>query len=108
MGGVRTLAGIYGEKTEAAVMVDDTTRQAFGPLFEGYDADEQIEEFQNWLRQLPFVALADEIGITNRDLPFLGTDGSDPRMWPGGGLVKVVAYWKSHFLDEDGLLKDAY
>jgi len=47
--GVRVLVGEYDGGESAACMVDSVTGTAFGPLFRGEDAVEDIDRFVRWL-----------------------------------------------------------
>lgn len=92
--GVRTLVGEYDGDARAAVMVDSASGTAFGPLFEGPDAEEQVDAFLEWMRRLPFVTLAAEIGLDPADVPHPALPAQDPRYWPESGLAKLGAFWR--------------
>lgn len=99
--GVRTLAGVYDGTAAAAVMVDSGSGTAFGPVWEGDEAVEQIDRFQDWLRTLRFMLLSAEIGLESGDLyDSTRGEGMDVREWPASGLKKLVVYWRREVWNE--------
>lgn len=107
--GTRVLVGEYDGTTPGAVMVDSTSGWPVGPIFEGVDALEQVEAFQEWLRGMPYIRLHDEglLVFDPSDLydPTVG-DGMDPREWPTPGLAKLVSYWRAGHVGDDGWMKE--
>jgi len=107
--GVRILVGHADGTKQAAAMYDSGNGWMVGPIWEGADAYEQIESFQQWLRSLRYIEAINDgaLNLEPLDLPNPGVgDGSDPRAWPDHGLKKLVDYWRSRFLDEDGWLRE--
>lgn len=100
--GVRTLVGEADGTTPAAAMYDSQSGFMFGPIFEGEDAPDRIEGFQEWLRRLPHVRDAEAIGLTTDDLPRLDRDGADARDWPDRGLKQLVAYYHREVWNDGG------
>lgn len=95
--GVSTLVGTADGTTPAAAMYDNTTGQMIGPIWEGDDAEEQIDEFMEWMRLCSFVPLSEAIGLRTMDVPGPEWDlPGDPRVWPDSGLTKLVTYWRSN------------
>ena len=66
---------------KTTVMYDSVTCWGFGPIFEGYDSEEQCEAFLTWLR--------DEHGLDARQPSDKEMDG-------------LLAEWRAVALDEDG------
>lgn len=104
--GIRSVIGNYDGGDEAAVLVDSGADWAFGPVWKGPDAEEQIDRFMGWLRLEPYLLHAPEIGLTSHDIPAPLADATDPRNWPISGLMLLVAYWRAANLDEHGTLVD--
>lgn len=108
--GVRTLIGKYDGTEHAAVMVDSASGWCFGPVFESPDAEEQIEAFTTWLREMRWYEHRAEIfgGIRDyRSLPdglLMGT-GEDPREWTLGALERLYSFWRERHVDEHGYLR---
>ncbi len=102
--GVRKLVG---EQNRDAVMYDSTDGWPVGPIWFGVDASEQIEAFLSWMQTRAFLALTGEIGLGGDDIPDPQHGAAtDPRAWPKSGLEKLVKYWRSQHLDEEGWLKE--
>lgn len=105
---VRTLYGEYDGGESAAVMVDSVTERAFGPLWKGGEAVEQIGEFLGWMRREPWLLpeVLEELRLVDSQLPDVRAQANDPRSWPPSGLLRLVEFWKEHYL-VDGLLPAA-
>jgi hypothetical protein len=100
--GVRTLIGTYDGTSHAAAMVDSVSGQMFGQIFEGPDAEDQVEAFLEWMRIYKFVSLSEAIGLDTSDVPPPQYDlPTDPRVWPDAGLAKLIRYWKAEHVDEE-------
>lgn len=98
--GITTLVGEFNGTTPAAVMVDESTRRPFGPLFEGDDALAQIEGFLDWMVTHKYMRHAEAIGLLSSEIPDpLRYGQSDPREWGYRGLRKLVSYWKREHWD---------
>lgn len=104
--GVRTLIGIADGTTPAAAMFDSVSGFMVGPIWESTDAEDQIEAFLSWMDSERFITACEEIGLETVDLPHPGLKANDIRFWPDTGIKKLVAYWRSTHLDENGLLRD--
>lgn len=92
--GVRVLEGTYDGTEPAAVMVDSVTGFAFGPIFQGDDAADQVEAFVAWLATGAHMDLVPEIGLDEKTIPDPRRDSFDARTWPDSGLELVFVYWK--------------
>ena len=77
---------IWDPRKLVACMWDNTTDQAFGPVFSGPSADVEVQEFLDWLRES--AASASFV----KSLSFEG-DGTDPRHYQAGELAELVKYW---------------
>src|SRR5262249_37600718 len=104
--GVSTIVGTVDGTCHGAAMFDSMTGRMLGDIWEADDAEDQIEAFLEWLRQLRPVAAVEDgtLELDHAELPFAG-DGSDARHWPARGLSKVAAFWRREFT-ADGLLKE--
>jgi len=76
--GIRILEGMYDGIETRAVMVDSTTENAFGPLFE---SGEHVEDFLAWV-------------------------GRDPRSLRALELQGLHADWRKKRVGEDGEIRD--
>jgi hypothetical protein len=82
--GVRILVGTYdGTQDDAAVMVDSTSGEAFGPVFDSYD---DCEAFSDWFATAQQEDTARELGFDVR---------RDPRGYSAWHLRKLHAAWKA-------------
>jgi hypothetical protein len=104
--GVRILRGEADGDGHAAIMYCSTSGWSIGPIFEADDAEEQIQSFLGWMDSLAFVEKAEEIGLGHHDLPSPLGKPADPRSWPDSGLEKLVAYWRTIHVGDDGLLRE--
>jgi len=106
--GVRTLVGMADGTTQAAAMYDSASGFMIGPIFEAPDSYEQVQSFLDWMNSLQFMQLTTEIGLTSDDLPNPTSQfsASDVRAWPDNGMEKLVNYWKSEHVGENGFLKE--
>jgi hypothetical protein len=100
--GVRVLSGETGGGTRAAAMYCSTTGWMIGPLWEGEDAAEQVEQFCRWLKLKGWIG-ALLVALRGR---FAFQDGTDPRHWPDCDLERLVAYWRDRYVDDGGWLYD--
>jgi hypothetical protein len=110
MGGVRILEGTYDGSGDAACMVNDSSGVAFGPIFTGYDAGDQAEAFLSWLRDERWHddrvracvrAFRGENEYARYLLSQLVHRDDDPRAWTDNGLVTLVGYWRSIYVNEE-------
>lgn len=110
MGGIAVLLGRYDGETvaETAVMVNDASGWAFGPLFTStVDAREQVEAFLKWLREARWAQHRAEVFPSPSSVYRLpGRDGNDPRDFTEAGVEALVAFWRKVYLDLDGELLD--
>lgn len=105
--GVRTMVGIADGTGPAAFMYDSVTGFAVGPIWEAEDSYEQIEAFQQWMRERRFMGLTEEIGLGSFDLPSPLREVDDVRAWPENGIAKLIKYWRKENLDATGCMKEA-
>lgn len=78
---------LYDHLKQIACMYDNTTDQAFGPVFSGPSADTEVQEFLDWLKQNGTAeTLSWSVAISTGD-------GTDPRNYEPGELERVVKFW---------------
>lgn len=82
---------LHDRREAIAALYCSTEGRAFGPIFEGDDADTDAEQFLTWLRtsDVPWAVGSHITG-----------DGTDARHYPPGDLEEVVNHWRQ--LVEDG------
>ena len=76
-----------------AVMFCNTSDTAFGPVFTGATAEQDAEDFIEWLRE-------NEESVSWSVASAQTGDGRDPRDYDAGELERVVNHWRA--LREDG------
>lgn len=109
--GVRTLIGEYDGTQPAGCMVDSGSGFTMGPIFEGYDAAEQIDAFLEWLRSHRWLHHLPEIftpadhmaGLAPRFKSTL-LDGDSPYGWTDQGLERLINYWRPIHVEDRELL----
>jgi hypothetical protein len=79
----------YDIRRQIAVMWDNTTGLAFGPVFDGPGCDQDAENFLDWLTRNPATDKAD----LHRGL-VVGTPGVDARDYTTGGLDRAIRRWR--------------
>lgn len=79
---------LWDSSKQIAAMYDNTTDQAFGPVFSGPSADTEVQEFLDWLKESgsPHWAVASP-------MIFRGCDGSDASHYSPVELERVVKHW---------------
>jgi hypothetical protein len=78
----------YDIRRQIAVMWDNTTGLAFGPVFDGPGCDQDAENFLDWLTRNP----ADNKVDLHRNL--FGGTGTDARDYTTGGLDRAIRRWR--------------
>lgn len=109
MGGIRVLIGSYDgeEVAKSAVMVDDTSGFAFGPLFSSnVDPADHVESFLGWVASGAWVEHRATIFPSPDNIYRVAgrLDGTDPREFTERGVERLVTYWRAAFLGPDGEL----
>lgn len=77
---------IHDSKREIAVLIDNTTDWAFGPVFQGPGCAEDAQDFLDWLKQNP--------GPNGDRFHFPGSDGTDAREYTQDGLERTYYRWR--------------
>ena len=78
---------LWDDEKRIACMYDNTTDQAFGPVFSGPAANVEVGEFLDWLAEngTPHWAVADVIAAN--------CTGHDPREYSPSELERLVKFW---------------
>lgn len=79
---------LFDPELQRACMFDNTTGRAFGPVFHGPAADDDLIQFLGWLDR----AFGSPVGT-----PIL----SDPRCMSIRGINKYVDLWRKRRNDDD-------
>ncbi len=78
----------YDIRRQIAVMWDNTTGLAFGPVFDGPGCDQDADDFLLWLKRNPSKDKAD----LQRNL--FNYHGTDARDYTPGGLDRAIRRWR--------------
>ena len=78
----------HDRRNEIAVLYCSTSGTAFGPIFEGSEADTEAEDFLTWLRE-------NEETVSWAVAVARDGDGTDPRHYDAGELERIVNHWRS-------------
>ncbi len=81
----------YDIRRQVAIMWDNTTGLAFGPVFDGPGCDQDAENFLDWLKQNPS---KDKTDLHRNHPPLFTYHGIDARDYTNGGLDRAIRRWR--------------